>query len=384
MSSRKNYYFDNAAATPISSRVLDSMRPYFRARYFNPSSLYSSARSIKNDLENARKQVSKTIGAKPNEVVFTAGATESINLAIQGIAKVNPKGSIIVSAIEHESVLAAALAAFSKKRTKICPVDSSGIINLEKFYKMLGPDISMVSVMLANNEIGTIQPVAKIANIINKLSYRHRIILHSDAAQAGNYLPLQVDRLGVDLLTLNGSKIYGPKQSGCLYIKSGVNVAPLIYGGGQERGLRSGTENVPGSIGFAEALADTQAKRIKESKRLEELRDELITKIREIAPKAVINGHLRMRLPNNVHITLPGHNGERLIHLLDSYGIQASTGSACSANNDQPSHVLLALGLSANDANSSLRFTLGRNTTRADINFLVKTISRLLSKRTIS
>ncbi len=355
------------------------MGPYYRESFYNPSSIYRNARGVRADLELARKQVSTTIGAKPNEIIFTAGATESINLAIKGVAWAKPKGKIIVSAIEHEAVLAAAEAAVSKKRLKICPVKSSGIIDLEKFEKLLDKDVSLVSVMLANNEIGTIQPIAKIASLLKKYSKKHKIYLHSDAAQATNYLPLQVERLGVDLLSLNGSKIYGPKQSGCLYIKTGVKISTLIHGGGQERGLRSGTENVAGCIGFATALVETQAMRIKESKRLAILRNELMRKLKQMVSTVVINGDQVKRLPNNVHITIPGFSGEDLVHLLDARGIQVATGSACSANNDQPSHVLLALGLSIKDANSSLRITLGRNTSEGDIAYLVQNLSQLVS-----
>lgn len=379
MSNKKHYYFDNAAATPISPQVFDAMKPYFRDNYYNPSSLYRDARSVRGDLEIARKQVSSAIGAKPNEIVFTAGATESINLAIKGIADLHPKSSIIVSAIEHESVLAAAEAAYGARRVKKCPVNSRGIINLEKLEKLLDSNVSLVSVMMANNEIGTVQPVAKVAGLLKNLSPNRKIYLHSDAAQAANYLSLQVERLGVDLLTLNGSKIYGPKQSGCLYVKTGVTISPLINGGGQERGLRSGTENVAGCIGFAKALVDAQSIRVSEAKRVELHRDYLISQLKKHIQDAVINGDTRQRLPNNVHVTIPGQNGERLVHLLDALGIQAATGSACSANNDKPSHVLLALGLSVDEANSSLRFSLGRATTKSDVAFLVKSLVQLVA-----
>lgn len=379
MSIKKHYYFDNAAATPMSEQVLNSMKPYYRDSYYNPSSLYRDARRVRGDLEIARKQVSTAIGAKPNEIVFTAGATESINLAIKGIANLHPKSSIIVSAIEHESVLAAAEAAYGARRVKTCPVNSQGILNLEKLEKLLDSNVSLVSVMMANNEIGTVQPLAKVSALLKNLSPKRKIYLHSDAAQAANYLSLQVERLGVDLLTLNGSKIYGPKQSGCLYVKTGVTIAPLINGGGQERGLRSGTENVAGCIGFAQALVDAQAIRVSEARRVELIRDYLISQLKKHIPGAVINGDTIHRLPNNVHVTIPGRSGERLVHLLDAVGIQAATGSACSANNDKPSHVLLALGLSVDEANSSLRFSLGRSTTKAGVTFLVNSLVRLVA-----
>lgn len=379
MTTQKHYYFDNAAATPLSPHVRKKMAPYLSEKYFNPSSLYRAARAVRSDLEIARKQVSTTVGAKPSEIVFTAGATESINLAIKGIANVHPKSNVIVSAIEHESVLAAAEAAFGKKRVKICPVNPGGIVDLIKFESLLDANTALVSVMLANNEIGTVQPIAKISSLLKKHSLKHKIYFHSDGAQAANYMSLQVERLGVDMLTLNGSKIYGPKQSGCLYIRSGTKLRALIDGGGQEQGLRSGTENVAGCIGFAEALVQTQAMRVSETKRIESLRNILLVKLKEKIPDLKCNGDKAKRLPNNVHITIPGKNGERLVHELDAKGIQAATGSACSANNDRPSHVLLALGISIADANCSLRFSLGRHTTLSDINFLVKTLSHLVA-----
>lgn len=380
----KPIYLDYAAATPIDSKVLIAMQPYFTKLFYNPSSVYIPARQVRQAYEAARASVAKSLAAKPSEIIFTAGATESINLAIQGVARAFPKGQILISAGEHEAVAAAA------GKLKTIPLLPSGSVDLTALGKLITSQTVLASVMQANNEVGTIQPLAKVSAIIKnvreeraKCGNKLPLYLHSDASQAANYLELKVNRLGVDLLTLNGGKTYGPKQSGCLYVKSGTVLEPLVLGGGQERGLRSGTENVAAAIGLARALELAQSLRAKESQRLAKLRDQLISGLLKL-DKVNLNGEQKNRLPNNINISIDGVNGETLVHYLDHAGILVATGAACSANKDKVSPTLLAIGLSKNQANSSLRLTLGRQTTAAEVTkaakIVTKTIQHLRSR----
>jgi cysteine desulfurase len=292
-----------------------------------------------------------------------------------------PKGNIVVSAIEHESVLEPA----AGHDVRYVPVMPDGLADLKKLESLIDENTVLVSIMYANNEIGTIQPVNRIANLVSKLQKRRNnredlpLYFHTDACQAANYLDLHVSRLGVDLMTLNGGKIYGPKQSGALYVRAGVGLSPQILGGGQERGIRSGTENVPAIIGFSQALEMVQAGRHDESLRLQKLQQLFFNQLQLKLPQAIYSGSMKHRLPNNVHITVPGQDNERLIMALDEAGIMAAAGSACSASNDEPSHVLKAIGLSDKDAQSSLRFTMGRSTTEQDITKTVDTLVRLVA-----
>jgi len=360
-------YLDYAAATPVDPKVLDAMQPYFTEQFANPSSLYASARVTRQALSDARASVANTLGAKPTEITFTAGATESINLAIQGVMKENPGKHIVTTAIEHEAVLRTV----EQYDHTLVGVSKSGMVHADDVLSAITDDTVLVSVMMANNEVGTIQPIKEIAVGIAKIRGSRAnnvpLYLHSDAAQAATTLDLHVSRLAVDLLTLNGGKMYGPKQSGILYIRTGTKLQPLIYGGGQERGVRSGTENVAFAVGFAKALELAQTDRNKESRRLEVLRDLLQKQITDAIPKVIINGDQKHRLPHNLNLTLPGLDGEAAVLYLDNAGVQASTGSACSIGSDEPSHVLLAMGCSGDRANASLRFTLGKNTMQADI-----------------
>lgn len=366
-------YLDYAAATPVDPQVFEAMTPYFTDQFANPSSLYASARVTRQALVDARASVANTLGAKPTEVIFTAGATESINLAIQGVMRKFPDGHIVTTNIEHEAVL-----------ETVKQFDHS-IVNPADVISSITSKTVLVSVMMANNEVGTILPIKDIAAEITKIRESRTnnlpLYLHTDAAQAGTTLDLHVSRLGVDLLTLNGGKMYGPKQSGILYVRTGTQLEPLIYGGGQERGMRSGTENVAFAVGFAKALELAQAIRKDEARRLEQLRDQLQKEIVEAIPEVAVNGDQRHRLPHNLNITLPGLDGEAAVLYLDNAGIQASTGSACSIGSDQPSHVLLALGCTAEEANASLRFTLGKTTTESDTTdaaqIIIKTLRHL-------
>ena len=378
----KSIYLDYAAATPMDPRVLAAMQPYFVDNFYNPSATYLAARRVADDLKSARATVASVLGARPSEIIFTAGGTEANNLAIHGVMAQYPEANMVVSAIEHDSVLAPG----SRYDVRQAPVASSGIVDTAALSKLIDDQTVLVSVMYANNEIGTVQPVREIAQMLDEIHRQRRhsdnvlpLLFHTDAAQAANYLDLHAARLGVDLLTLNGGKIYGPKQSGVLYVKAGLSLQPLVDGGGQEQGLRSGTENVPAAIGFATALELAQAMRHDEVSRLQRLQKQLIEEIIQAVPTAQLNGSKSKRLPNNVHLTFPGVDNERLLIQLDELGILAAAGSACSASSEEPSHVLHALGLSDEVAQNSVRFTLGRATTDHDITTVVQTLTQLLA-----
>jgi cysteine desulfurase len=374
-------YLDHAAATPVDPRVLQAMQPYFADNFYNPSATYSKALEIHKILEAARAQVAHWLGVRSSEIIFTAGGTEANNLAIHGVMRQFPKANIVVSAIEHESVLVPA----QRYDYREVAVQADGRIDMDDLRRKVDKHTAMVSIMYANNEVGTIQPIREIARIVaEKRAEREQspgpdqpLIFHTDACQAANYLDLHAARLGVDLLTVNGGKIYGPKQSGALYVKAGVQLLPLIEGGGQERGLRSGTENVAAAVGLATALDMVQAGRQVEVKRLHNLQQLFLSLIAAKLPQAIVNGSLKQRLPNNVHLTLPGRDNERLLIQLDEAGIMAAAGSACSAGNEIPSHVLGAVGLSDADARASLRFTMGRATTAAMVTRTVEQLAGL-------
>jgi cysteine desulfurase len=371
-------YLDHAAATPVDGEVLAAMQPYFSDVFYNPSATYLPARQAREDLEAARARVAHWLGVRPTEVIFTAGGTEGNNLAIAGVMARFPNCSVTVSGIEHESVLAPA----QQFNCTVALTTEQGRVDVESLRQNITDATVLVSVMYANNEVGTIQPLRQIGDMLKTIRAQRRVegnatplYLHTDACQAANYLDLHVSRLGVDMMTLNGGKIYGPKQSGVLYIASHVQLQPLILGGGQERGLRSGTENVAGCVGFAAALDQTQHMRHDEVKRLNEVKNSAIHLLSAKIPGAIVNGSLEHRLPNNLHVTLPGFDNERVLVQLEQHGILAAAGSACSASNDEPSHVLRAMGLSDENAQSSLRFTFGRATTLADVEKLVQVLT---------
>lgn len=375
-------YLDYAAATPLDPVVLKAMKPYFTDNFYNPSAAYLAAKSVASEVKKARESVAFWLGAKPPEIVFTAGGTEANNLAITGIMDQYPDGNVVVSAIEHESILEPA----KKYNYKEVKVTKNGIVDVDYLETIIDDKTVLVSVMHANNEIGTIQPIKEIATFLQNIRKTRTnrgdnrpIYLHTDACQAGNYLDLHASRLGVDMMTLNGGKIYGPKQSGALYVRTGVVLSPQILGGGQERGLRSGTENVAGIVGFAKALEIAQKKRPTEAKRLTELRDDFINQLIKSFPDATINGSTKKRLPNNISVTFPGVDNERLMMQLDEAEIMCAVGSACSASNDEPSHVLKAIGLSATQAQSTLRFSLGRTTTKKDVDIVIQSLKENLN-----
>ena len=373
----------------MDSIVFEAMKPYLMEEFANPSSIYSAARITRGALEDARHIAANVFGAKATEIVFTSGGTEGNNLAIQGVLyNLHTNAHWVTTSIEHDAVLSQVepleRAGFP---CTIVPVKANGIVDSALVVEAIKDDTALISVMLANNEIGTIQPVADIAKQLEAIranriarGIKMPLYLHTDAVQAPNYLDLHVDRLGVDLLTLSGSKIYGPRGSGVLYIRFGTKLEPLIWGGGQERGRRSGTENVAGAVGFATALKLTQEMRAKEAHKISSLRDELLKNIIVEIPDAIINGDKKRRLPNNINLTIPEVEGEGMVLYLDNAGILASTGSACSSGSLDPSHVLLAIGRTKDEASQSLRLTLGRDTTEEMCHLVAKELPRIVKR----
>jgi cysteine desulfurase len=381
-------YLDHAAATPLDPAVLKAMLPYLQRDFANPSSLYQAARETRQSVEAARSTISKVLGAKPTEIVFTSGGTEANNLAVQGPLSAHPGAHWVTPAIEHDSVLSQVepMRRADHPATMV-PLKPNGIVDLQAVREAVTDSVVLISVMMANNEIGTVQPVAEIGKMVAKLREERAargvklpLYLHTDACQAPSYLDLHVARLGVDLLSLNGSKIYGPKGAGALYIRTGTTLEPLLYGGGQERGRRSGTENVAGAAGLAKALELAAGRRAAEGKRLAPLRDDLARRLLAAIPGASLNGDPRRRLPNNLSLTIPGAEGEALVLYLDNAGIQASTGSACSTGSLDPSHVLTAIGRTPAEAQCSLRLTLGRGTSAADADLVAKLLPGIAAR----
>jgi cysteine desulfurase len=374
-------YLDYAAATPVDDEVKKAMEPYLSDLFYNPSATYLAARQVKDELDSARSKVAHWLGSKPSEIVFTAGGTEANNIAIQGVLSEFPEGDIVISGLEHDSVYEPA----SQYDLKICKVAKNGFIDIEDMISKIDDQTVLVSVMLASNEIGTIQPIKEISAIIQKIRTARMndglgrpIYFHVDAAQAANYLDLHVSRLGVDMMTINGGKIYGPKQTGVLYIKAGTIISPIVLGGNQEQGMRSGTPNVAGAIGLAKALDIAQSMRQDEIHRLHKLQLSFIEDLQNI-PNLQINGSLKNRLPNNIHITIDGIDNEKVLIQLDEAGIMAASGSACSASSEEPSKVLESIGLSKQQIQSSLRFTMGRQTTESDIKKTTQILSSLVN-----
>lgn len=357
-------YLDHAAATPVSESVLTAMLPYFSEKFYNPSAPYLPALEVRRKYEDAKSQIAKYIGAKGDEVVITAGATESINLAFSAASLIKD-GEILVGQFEHHSVLGAA-EKFGKK--KLISVKKSGVIDLEDLQKKITPNTTIVSVMLANNETGVIQPISKIAAIIKnerlsrlKSGNKKPIYLHSDASQGVGQLDVHVSRLGVDLLTLNAGKIYGPKQVGLLWAERGIDLQAQVVGGGQERNLRSGTENVPGAIGFARAMTIAEKHRKSENIRLQELKKILKDSLLEsFADDIVFIGESKKQLNSHISISFPGIDAERIVFALEMNGVMVATGSACAANKGTRSQTLVSMGLSDTEIDGSLRISLGK------------------------
>ncbi len=378
----KSIYLDFAAASPMDKEVFLAMKPYLADNFYNPASQYLAAKSVRKDIEKARSGIAHWLGVRPVELVFTAGGTEANNLAVNGVMQRFPGANIVLSSIEHEAVSKPA----SRYDTVTVDVDKDGLVYLEKLKKAINDQTVMVSIMYANNEVGTVQSMKKIAEIIKSVLQSRKNIgndlplyFHTDACQAAAYLDLHANTLGVDMMTINAGKIYGPKQSGALYVRAGLAILPQVLGGGQELGLRSGTENVANIVGFAKALDLVQTRRIKEVKRMSKLQSTFIELLERAIPTVTINGSKKHRLPNNVHITVPGTDNELLMMQLDEAGVQCAVGSACSASNDEPSHVLKAIGLSDEAARSSLRFSMGFQTTELEVRKTVLLLEKILN-----
>ncbi|KZX14188.1 cysteine desulfurase family protein [Methanobrevibacter oralis] len=367
-------YLDNSATTEISKEVLSAMEPYLKENFGNPSTLYSIGRESKKALELARKQVADSINAKTDEIIFTSGGSESDNLAIKGIAfKLKSKGNhIITTEIEHPAVKETLhfLESLDFNVTYL-PVYENGVIKVEDLKEAITPETILITIMHANNEIGTIQPIEE----IGKLARENNIIFHSDAVQSFGKIDIDVEKLNVDLLSLSSHKINGPMGVGALYTKKGVRLVPLIHGGGQERGIRSGTENVPGIVGFAKACELANNNLNEKQEKLVAIRDEIIEKVLDKIPESYLNGDKEIRLPNLINFRFRAIEGESLVLLLDSKGYQTSTGSACSSKNLESSPVLTALGLDPVDVHGSLRISLSPNSNEFDIDEFVDAIA---------
>jgi len=377
----RTVYLDYAATTPTDQRVVDAMLPFFTERYGNANSLYALGRDASRALEEARERVAASIGAAlPEEVIFTSGGTESDNTAIIGLATAGGRsaGHVIVSAFEHHAILepAAWLAKHGFDVTELAP-RPDGTIYAEDLAAALRDDTVLVSVMHGNNEIGTVQPIAELAAV----AHAHGALFHSDAAQTLGKIDIDVQALGVDAMSFSGHKIYGPKGTGALYVKKGVRFAPLLLGGGQENRRRSGTQNLPGNVGFATALELMDAERPTEAPRLNALRDRLVERLLGAIEYAQLNAaDAPVRLPHIANFVIPGVEGEAMLLHLDAAGIAVSTGSACSSGSLKPSHVLLSIGCPVEFAHGSLRVSLGRFTTEADVDYLVETLVPVVEK----
>ncbi len=376
---KKLIYLDNAATTKTSEEVVAAMLPYFTEYYGNPSSVYEFASESKKAVSNARRTIAETLGAQENEIYFTAGGSEADNWALKATAEAyQSKGKhIITTKIEHHAILHTA--EYLEKRgfeITYIGVDENGVVKVDELEKAIRPDTILISVMFANNEIGTIQPIKEIGEIAKK----HGVLFHTDAVQAYGQLPINVDELHIDMLSSSGHKLNGPKGIGFLYIRKGVKIRSFVHGGAQERKRRAGTENVPGIVGYGKA-AEIAAKTMKERTAKEiELRDHLIDRVLAEVPYTRLNGHRTNRLPNNANFSFQFVEGESLLILLDNNGICASSGSACTSGSLDPSHVLLAIGLPHEIAHGSLRLTLSAETTLEDIDFVVDCIKQIIER----
>ena len=377
-------YMDHSATSPVDPEVLEAMLPYFKASFGNASTLYSLGREARTAMEKARKQVASLIGARAEEVYFTSGGTESDNLAIKGtISRLKGKGNhIITSAIEHPAVEETCKYLEKNGYTvTYLPVGEDGIVKMEDLKDSIREDSILITIMHANNEIGTIQPIKE----IGALAREKGIYFHTDAVQSVGKIPVNVEDMKVDLLSISAHKLYGPKGVGALYIRKGVRIDPLFHGGGHEREMRPGTENIPGIVGLGKACQLAEENLDKNMEYVSSLRDKLIKGVLEGIEQSFLNGHPNKRLPNNANFCFSSIEGESLILQLDVKGINASTGSACSSNKLEPSHVLMAIGLEEVDAHGSLRISLGKANTPEDVDYTIDAISEVVGKlRSIS
>ncbi|ALC17991.1 cysteine sulfinate desulfinase/cysteine desulfurase [Desulfuromonas soudanensis] len=371
-------YLDHNATTPVDSEVLEAMLPFLKENWGNPSSIHALGRASRTPLENARRQVAQMLNCTARRILFTGSGSEADNLAIRGILPCRPGRHLITSAVEHPAVLQTCLGLGREGyEVTVLPVDGQGRVCPESLAEALRPDTALVSIMLANNETGTLQPVAELAAVAR----RRKVPFHTDAVQALGKIPLDVEELGVDLLSLSAHKIGGPKGVGALYVRSGLELAPLITGGGQEHGLRSGTENVAGIVGFGKAC-EVALRRLNagEMARLAHLRDRLEAGICYLLPDARRNGPEEDRLPNTLNLTLPEIRGESLVLSLDRRGVFFSSGSACKSGNPEPSPALLAMGLSVEEAHCAVRFSLGTGNSAEDIDYVLSALEKTLAE----
>lgn len=375
----RKIYLDYAATTPTDEEVKKAMLPYFSDKFGNPSSIYSFAQQSKAAIEEAREKIASLLRAKSKEIIFTSGGTESDNFAIKGVAYANQRrgNHIITSSIEHHAVTEPC--EFLEKRgfnLTYLPVDKNGLVDPDDVKKSLTDKTILISVMHANNEVGTIEPIAEIGKIAKEKS----IYFHTDAVQTFGHLPIDVNELNVDLLSISAHKLYGPKGVGALYIREGTRIMSFMHGGGQERNRRASTENVPGIVGFGKAVELAKETMDEEAKRLTGLRDKLIEGILEKIDHVRLNGHPTQRLPNNVNVSIEFIEGESMLLSLDMEGIAASSGSACTSGSLEASHVLLALGLSHELAHGSLRLTLGKYTKEEDIDYVLEVLPAVIER----
>ncbi len=370
-------YLDNAATTAVSEQVLQAMLPYFTECYGNASAIHSTGRDAKKAVERARRQVAAALGAQPQEIYFTAGGSESDNWAVKGAAFANQaKGRhLVTTAIEHHAVLHTCQW-LEKQGWEVTylPVDEEGFVTAEQVRQAIRQDTVLVSVMAANNEIGTIEPISEIGSVCRERG----VLFHTDAVQAVGAVPLLVESLNVDLLSLSAHKFHGPKGVGALYIRNGATIDSLVHGGAQERGHRAGTENVPAIVGLGEAIEIAVNSLTENAVRMTHLRNRLLNGLTEQIPAMRLNGPKDKRLPNNLNVSFDGIEGEAVLLRLDLEGIAASSGSACTAGSLDPSHVLMAIGLSCDEAKGSLRLTLGTDTTEAEIDETVRVLAEVV------
>jgi cysteine desulfurase len=374
-------YLDHAATTPVDPEVAEAMARVLREIPGNPSSIYAEGRQARTLVDSAREQVAAAIGAQASEIVFTSGGTEADNLALRGVLKAHAeagKDALVVSTIEHHAVLDTAedLERHEHVRVTRVPVGGDGLVDPAAVARAIDDRSALVSIMHANNEIGTIEPIEEIGRVCRERS----VPFHTDAVQTVGVLSFDVRELPVDLASINAHKFYGPKGVGALYVRSGTRIATMQTGGGQEKGRRTGTENVPGIVALGVAMRIASERRVRDARRLAELRDRIIDAVRARVPGTVLTGHPTRRLPNNASFCFPGTQGESLIVALDLEGIAVSSGSACTSGSTEPSHVLTAIGLARDVAQGSLRITVGRETTDADVDRLLEALPPIVAR----
>jgi len=375
----RRIYLDNNATTQVDDAVREAMMPYLSAEAGNPSSIHQTGKIAREALENARRQVAKLVNAQPRGIVFTGSGSEAANLAIKGVTfAMRDKGNhIITTTVEHPAVLGACeFLERCRYRVTYLDVDGDGWLDPEKLSEAITADTILVSIMMANNEVGTILPIKELSSICRQKG----VLFHTDAVQAVGKIKVDVQDLSVDMLSLSGHKFHAPKGVGALYVRKGIELEPLIHGGNQERGTRAGTENVPAIVGLGKA-AELVASALPNYERIRDLRDRLEEGIRNLVTDAVLNGHRENRLPNTLNLTLPGLRGESIVIALDQHGISLSSGSACKSGSPEPTHVLIAMGRTKEQAHCSVRFSLSRHTTEEDIDYTVSALEQVLKEK---